>query len=1031
MKRLSILSAILILLLFVSLTAQVIHPVPPDVPALNAVPGDNKVTLYWGPETENHVDSVRQMLYPDPKYPEKWNDFEGYRLYKSERHDFEDAFEITDVYGNPVFYKPIAVFDKINSHKDLFTGNFGVKIPLILKDNSENPMAESLPPFFPDIKPYQPFATLLGENINGKWILSIRDNFADSKIGVIWNWKMNLNDTTYTGSINHIEVQTNGSFEEWDMFRPSYWEAVDTNAHYFKTDSALFVTDGEYAAQVLLRNQNVATALDTIEVYQRISSLVKGSTYTLSADLYLDSNLTVDIGFRQYYAVATGLSQSTSQEMSPRRFTASASGGQKFRYTQNITLHQSYLFGEFFIRMISNDTVSVYVDNVRIRGNRYFGDEFITDILDTLDISATGSLTSLDMILDMEHDWVYMLDLSLKSPSGTVIDLFKGEKVPSIYGEGGVTYYLGNNSGLQYSYEDEDVVNGKRYFYALTTFDSGDTLYNIFPAESGFSSEFDPLTGELDMSKNVVTVVPSAKAAAYEPAKMEGGGSLLNHTSGPGTSILSLEILDPSKVTDKNLYKVIFRDTRNTDIVDPSIQAYHRVIPYTWDYSLLNTTTGDTLIKNSKTFNTITSVVEGFRLNMRNVGSVTIWNEQNEWLAVDSFKRPDLVFSTTPNFSGRPYPTDYEVTFYPEVVDTSLEFVSTFDRLDPLPINYKVKDLVNGRDVKTGFSRIANTYNNFIIYFFYEDTVNYSGTNIYRPTWSVKMESQGKNVISLQNEQLGGRGYWTGEEALVQTDAAISGRPPTILGTRALRMTNVKTYSNDPVYYWRRYNLEPGYYRSHFLVKTNNDEDVNLAFITKSGSLNKTIHIQPNPAWQEIYIDSLFLTNEDSLALVWYPETTDSTTLTISYIVVLNFYPISSGDQLIVRTKKPFRQEDIFEFSLEQAYVNADSVKSELEKVKVVPNPFGIASLYTFSDEYGGYQDGIRFIHVPVNSKIRIYSVNGSFIKELVHNGSIEDGSVFWDLKNKDGQMIAYGVYIYYLDAGSLGTKTGKFAIIR
>ncbi len=250
------------------------------------------------------------------------------------------------------------------------------------------------------------------------------------------------------------------------------------------------------------------------------------------------------------------------------------------------------------------------------------------------------------------------------------------------------------------------------------------------------------------------------------------------------------------------------------------------------------------------------------------------------------------------------------------------------------------------------------------------------------------------------------------------------------MGNRVINMSRIKTYSNNPLYYWRRYTLDPGYYRSYFLVQAD-EGDINMAFESKSGNLVKSFTISQDAGWQEVHIDSLILTEEDSLALVWYPETTDSATLNIAYITILNYYPIAPNDALIIRTKKPFRKEDVFEFSLEQAYVNEDSVKNDLDRVKVVPNPYGITSLYTFKDEYSGHGDGIRFTHVPMGSSIRIYSITGTFINELKHTGSLEDGTVFWDLRNKDGRKIAFGVYLYNLDAGEHGTKTGKFAIIR
>ena len=36
-----------------------------------------------------------------------------------------------------------------------------------------------------------------------------------------------------------------------------------------------------------------------------------------------------------------------------------------------------------------------------------------------------------------------------------------------------------------------------------------------------------------------------------------------------------------------------------------------------------------------------------------------------------------------------------------------------------------------------------------------------------------------------------------------------------------------------------------------------------------------------------------------------------------------------------------------------------------------------------------------------------------------------------WDLKTEFGSEVAFGVYLYHLDAGSIGTHMGKIAIMR
>ena len=48
----------------------------------------------------------------------------------------------------------------------------------------------------------------------------------------------------------------------------------------------------------------------------------------------------------------------------------------------------------------------------------------------------------------------------------------------------GVQFFLGNDVGLVHSYVDSPLVNGQRYFYAVTAFDRGDAEANISPSET-------------------------------------------------------------------------------------------------------------------------------------------------------------------------------------------------------------------------------------------------------------------------------------------------------------------------------------------------------------------------------------------------------------------------------------------------------------------------------------------------------------------------------------------------------------------
>ncbi len=145
--------------------------------------------------------------------------------------------------------------------------------------------------------------------------------------------------------------------------------------------------------------------------------------------------------------------------------------------------------------------------------------------------------------------------------------------------------------------------------------------------------------------------------------------------------------------------------------------------------------------------------------------------------------------------------------------------------------------------------------------------------------------------------------------------------------------------------------------------------------------------------------------------------------------------PISpdSGDVLLIYTHKPFTSQDIFTITTQGASIRSDLNKSVLDDVAVIPNPYIVYSGFEQKSLYtGGTQDRkIQFINLPQKCKIRIFSLRGYPIKTLEHNSEIDNGSEFWDLRNKQGNVVAYGVYIYHLDAPDLGTKVGKFAIIR
>jgi hypothetical protein len=160
--------------------------------------------------------------------------------------------------------------------------------------------------------------------------------------------------------------------------------------------------------------------------------------------------------------------------------------------------------------------------------------------------------------------------------------------------------------------------------------------------------------------------------------------------------------------------------------------------------------------------------------------------------------------------------------------------------------------------------------------------------------------------------------------------------------------------------------------------------------------------------------------------------------------IPIDTIPPAPGDIFLIHTDMPFRGAygeslnplvgDNFEFTTQAADIDTQSAKSELlEQVAVVPNPYVVSVTWEpkslFSTGRGARM--VEFIHLPKECTIRIYTVRGYLVDTIDHSKDIDDGSEFWDLRTKDGMDIAYGLYIFHIDAGEIGQTVGKFAIIK
>jgi len=143
---------------------------------------------------------------------------------------------------------------------------------------------------------------------------------------------------------------------------------------------------------------------------------------------------------------------------------------------------------------------------------------------------------------------------------------------------------------------------------------------------------------------------------------------------------------------------------------------------------------------------------------------------------------------------------------------------------------------------------------------------------------------------------------------------------------------------------------------------------------------------------------------------------------------------LPTSGKLLINTSKPFLSTDELTFTITPPSVDNAKAKSDLDKIKVVPNPYvvtheGEPKLSSFVTSGRG-ERVIRFTHVPYKSTIRIYTVRGELVKTL-YQDDLYNGDVKWNLRTEENLDVAFGVYIYVVETDGIGTKTGKFALIK
>jgi hypothetical protein len=99
----------------------------------------------------------------------------------------------------------------------------------------------------------------------------------------------------------------------------------------------------------------------------------------------------------------------------------------------------------------------------------------------------------------------------------------------------------------------------------------------------------------------------------------------------------------------------------------------------------------------------------------------------------------------------------------------------------------------------------------------------------------------------------------------------------------------------------------------------------------------------------------------------------------------------------------------------------------DMKRIHTVPDPYYVRSAF----ELGPSNKALRFVNLPPQAIVRIYSLNGTLVRVLAHNDQGGGAELAWDLRNRNNQFVASGVYFYSVEAPNGETKTGRFTVVQ
>ncbi len=514
-------------------------------------------------------------------------------------------------------------------------------------------------------------------------------------------------------------------------------------------------------------------------------------------------------------------------------------------------------------------------------------------------------------------------------------DKVDGITGPAIVGNSGVHYDLGTDNGLVHEYVDTGLINGVTYYYAVCSYDIGDTsgVHNLTPTECTKVIDQDPYTDEITLDINTGMATPQKPSPGIAPPGLFDG-NIDRSQCRYGTGSIDIEFADMAAVKNDMQYEIIFEETGPAGATELSVTD-------------ITTVYRDTLEVISTLW---------LQMNKTRVSNVRAYDSDNNPIS------PSLYNVDNP--IGR---IQFDASLLNEEVRLQFNYNPVFR-----------SGYLNGEDA-------IPVFNGMKLYVQDDELAR----DEKRSGW---LDSETNLLSGVQRES---DTVHTHDYMLVWNDAYES------------ELTAFDQYAPFKIYDLSADTAEMSIYMSP--VSDENKYQLRSDIFIMS---------QPTPSF------------DYAVWRLWFSEPPSGETV----------WP-ADGDIYRLMMERPFNVSDTIRFATKQATYAPETVEDPLDRIYVVPNPYCAQAIW---EPKSGYVSGrgerrIYFNNLPPVCTIKIYTISGEHVRTIEHNdgGDINavmfDGSESFDLLNKDNSDIAYGVYIWHVDAkaSGLGTKTGKFAVIK